>query len=579
MPDLLEIVLTENEIRKNQGIHYTPSQLASFVASKIISEGLVRPTAGVVTACDPAVGDGELLLALAKALAGLGCRNIELNGFDTDAVAVDIARDRLRSHANEVNIACQDFLEHVVKYYGVQDDMFCMGNSESKYDLVISNPPYVRTQVLGAERAQKIANDFDLKGRVDLYYPFICGIARILKPGGIAGIIVSNRFMTTRSGASVRKRILQDFDVIHIWDLGDTKFFEAAVLPVVLIVRKKSAEKNEVKPKFSSIYSIETDGEVQVCLDMVEGLEMSGYIHVGGEQSYFVKHGELEQAVSTGQDEGVWRIKDSNTSGFLSTIEQHTFCSFGDIGKIRVGVKSTADEVFISDNWREIAKDGFPELLKPLTTHYIARRFCPVESSKGYEILYTHEIRDGRRQVVKVEEYPNAYKYLLKYKERLEGRKYVIEAGRKWFELWVPQDPDLWQRNKIVFRDISEKPTFWMDLKGSIVNGDCYWFTNEKRNDDGLLWLAMAVANSSFIEFYYDQMFNNKLYANRRRFMTQYVEKFPVPQPTTAIAKKIIALSKRTYDELDGSNRSSSEEELDSLVWKAFGLDREKVLG
>ena len=76
---------------------------------------------------------------------------------------------------------------------------------------------------------------------------------------------------------------------------------------------------------------------------------------------------------------------------------------------------------------------------------------------------------------------------------------------------------------KLVFRDISEQPTFWLDFEGSVVNGDCYWLTPESQGSDDRLWLAAAVANSTFIESFYDHRFNNKLYAGRRRFITQYV--------------------------------------------------------
>ncbi|MCY4456377.1 MAG: hypothetical protein OXB90_00325, partial [Acidimicrobiaceae bacterium] len=57
----------------------------------------------------------------------------------------------------------------------------------------------------------------------------------------------------------------------------------------------------------------------------------------------------------------------------------------------------------------------------------------------------------------------------------LEGRAYVIEGGRNWFEIWVPQKPALWTQQKIVFPDIADAPRFAIDRSGSIVNGDCYW--------------------------------------------------------------------------------------------------------
>ena len=56
------------------------------------------------------------------------------------------------------------------------------------------------------------------------------------------------------------------------------------------------------------------------------------------------------------------------------------------------------------------------------------------------------------------------------------------------------------------------------------------------------LLLLLAVANSSFVTRYYDIAFHNKLYAGRRRFMTQYVKKFPLPPLDATVAQKIIQL-------------------------------------
>ena len=51
----------------------------------------------------------------------------------------------------------------------------------------------------------------------------------------------------------------------------------------------------------------------------------------------------------------------------------------------------------------------------------------------------------------------------------------------------------------------------------------------------------LAVANSSFIVRYYDPAFHNKLYAGRRRFMTQYVKQFPLPSIENQAAQEAIA--------------------------------------
>ena len=109
-----------------------------------------------------------------------------------------------------------------------------------------------------------------------------------------------------------------------------------------------------------------------------------------------------------------------------------------------------------------------------------------------------------------------------------------------------------------------------MDNEGTVVNGDCYWFVAEDEKNDDLLWLAMAVANSPFIEKFYDIKFNNKLYSGRRRFITQYVEKFPLPNPSLEQSQKIIALSKKAFNEVDGEDFLKIKQEIDDLVWQSF---------
>jgi len=163
------------------------------------------------------------------------------------------------------------------------------------------------------------------------------------------------------------------------------------------------------------------------------------------------------------------------------------------------------------------------------------------------------------------------------HRRQLEKRTYVVESGRKWYEIWVPQDPAAWGYPKLVFRDIVDKPVFWIDSTDSDVNGDCYWLGCRDPKKIDLLWLALAVGNSTFIEAFYDHCFHNKLYAGRRRFMTQYVEKFPLPDPNGEMGKAAVGLAKQIYAGIASSDVSSLQGELDQIIWRAFGLPLEKV--
>jgi hypothetical protein len=45
--------------------------------------------------------------------------------------------------------------------------------------------------------------------------------------------------LSTKSGESVRKFLNENYEILEIIDLGDTKLFDAAVLPAIFIGRKK----------------------------------------------------------------------------------------------------------------------------------------------------------------------------------------------------------------------------------------------------------------------------------------------------------------------------------------------------
>jgi hypothetical protein len=565
--------------QKADGATYTPAGLAEFVAQQMLRVADL-PKHGTIRVLDPAVGDGALLNALIKQLPKDIQNRLDVFGYDTNPEAIIVATGRLKVAFPDliIHLEKRDFLEHVLDMQGC-GDFFSASEVHERFHLVIANPPYVRTQIMGAQQAQQITQRFGLTGRVDLYYPFLLGISEVLEVNGVAGVITSNRFMTTKSGQSVRRELLRCFRISHVWDFGDTKLFDAAVLPSVLLAHGVSDSRHPHTAGItcSSIYETDSPATIDAS-DVIAALSVADdmVVAIPDGRRFRVRHGDL----NNGSDaEGVWRVATHSTDKWLATVEANTWGTFRRIGKIRVGVKSTADKVFIRNDWNDLP-EGRPELLRPLITRHCARRFkacVPSKTKHIKEILYTHEVTETGRGAVDLSLYPKAARYLERHRDALESRTYVIEAGRKWYELWVPQDPAAWASPKLVFPDISDKPIFWIDMDGGIVNGECYWLRCENDAETDLLWLASAVANSSFIETFYDHRFNNKLYAGRRRFITQYVEQFPLPDPAREEAQAIVAMTKEVYAKLPTEEADRLCKELDGMVWRVFGFLPEEV--
>lgn len=560
---------------KSGGATYTPPVLADFVAKQIVASAasLQRRTVNVL---DPAVGKGELLLSLLANMRANGApASIIVSGFDTDELALAEACLRISRAFPDIRLRLQpgSFLDFVLDR-GRSSPLSKQQEPET-FDLIIANPPYVRTQIIGARQAQQLGSAFGLTGRVDLYHAFLIGMSRVLTPGGTAGIIVSNRFMSTRGGASVRAALRAGLELRHVWDLGDTKLFDAAVLPAVILAQRRSGHVSSHPTRFTSIY--ETDAAaVSHASDAITALTMDGNVGLDDGRTFRVRHGVLD---GSGPDSTVWRISTAGGDAWLSIVEAHQWGTFRAIGKIRVGVKTCADRVFTRADWHSLPELERPGLLRPLTTHHIAARFRPLTTGPIWQILYPHEVAGGSRRAVDLANFPSTRNYLEKHRRTLESRNYVVEAGRRWYEIWVPQDPSAWAAPKLVFRDISDRPIFWLDLAGTVVNGDCYWLAPDSESNEDLLWLAAAVANSTFAEAFYDHRFNNKLYSGRRRFITQYVEQFPLPDPECELSREIIRCTKAVYAIAGTPMSTVLEEQLNAMVWKAFGLSLEEVEG
>jgi tRNA1(Val) A37 N6-methylase TrmN6 len=574
--------------QKATGAHYTPLPLGRFVARRILAHlGVGHPEK--LRVIDPACGAGALLEAFELAAQDEGRVSCEYVGVEPDQEALDSARHRLSGiPAERLALVQGDFLQMAGPAEG-QADLWGQAEQAADltetFDVVIANPPYVRTQVLGAAESRRLAERFRLSGRVDLYHAFLVAATSSLRFGGMMGIIVSNRFLTTVTGASVRRYLSSHYEVCEVIDLGDTKLFEAAVLPAVVVGRRKKASQAAVSlppTRFIRIYSAPAStGEPNAparsggIYDILEKGKKGLYRVPEG--VFRVSTGTLNMARDAGR---VWSLTTPREGQWVRQVRSRAAGCFEDLAQIRVGVKTTADSVFIRSDWESMPSATRPEpsLLLPLLSHVDARRWARKAGEfPAKRVLYPHEMRDGRRTAIDLAHFPCARHYLESHRALLQGRRYVVESGRKWYEIWVPQDPAGWAGPKVVFPDISAEPCFFLDLSGSIVNGNCYWLTLRPGVPGEFLYLLLGLANCRLMTRFHDLAFGNKLYAGRRRYITQYVGKYPYPDLATPPARELVAAVRELVDscehEIAQTRLSDMESRIESLSEKCFGLE------
>src|SRR5262249_28739274 len=159
-------------------------ELACFVARRIIRSlpGDFFALKETISVLDPSCGDGALLLAFAQMLPAEYRKKIILTGVELDKQSLALAEQRLaRCLVERYELKHADFLA-TGQAHPLQSDLFNDFSAspilKESVDIIIANPPYVRTQVLGAEKAQELATLFGLRGRVDLYQAFLVAMTQ-----------------------------------------------------------------------------------------------------------------------------------------------------------------------------------------------------------------------------------------------------------------------------------------------------------------------------------------------------------------------------------------------------------------
>ena len=115
------------------------------------------------------------------------------------------------------------------------------------FDVVIGNPPYVSANNMSFSDREYFNNKSKyktLKGKWDLYIPFVEKSLNLLKGNGFFSFIIPYGILNQPFGEELRKLILSDYKLFSIVDLHDIKIFAAATVPSCIPSIRKCAHNN-----------------------------------------------------------------------------------------------------------------------------------------------------------------------------------------------------------------------------------------------------------------------------------------------------------------------------------------------
>jgi len=601
--------------RKLFGTHYTPDSLVDYIVRRVLRPVLDFPNSlSSIRILDPSCGTGLFLLRAYDILAdqwrkifgsftSKDAKHIlenSLFGIDIDESAVLATRKHLLQKASltesdfvniDQNIIAGDALAfcHSPTLISVNDNSSNAPSpgklfSKHSFDCIIGNPPYIRIQNTPIEKRECYALSYTTAaGRFDISALFFELAEYLLNENGRVGFIVSNKVLSTSGARRLRYFLLTHFNIEEIVDLADTKFFEAAVLPMIFIAGRPGENKNRIA--YSLITeshggtgsTVSTDNLIQY----LDNADIPFEANVSVADKTFQVQRFYTPAPSMRAK--VWSFHNDRQNRLLSKLRSNSACTLADISeKISVGMKTTADNVFIKPMTRDfILEKGLErELIFPLLeSHNIKRWTYSWDSQQDLFVLYPYFERNGKVIPVELDAYPQIKKYLESNRSQLEARTYLIKSERRWYEIWVHQSPSDFSKRKIVTPDISSHNRFALDDKGFYINGTCFYLIL-KDDSDAAYYSILGLLNSKIIEYFHKVTVGNSLYAKRFRYWSSYIGEYPIAKrwfDSQDLRSAIIDTVSRLLSTTNENERAELEKENDRLCYRLFDLTDNEI--
>lgn len=235
--------------RKALGQYFTGIRLG-----RVLAHLAIGPETGRIL--DPMAGNGDLLDAAREVAESAGANLTQINGIEIDPATAGFCDDRLKALAGpgeaEPRIVCGDAFDR--RSY---DSL-----GAKPYDLVITNPPYVRYQTLngradkarqgllaavdksldGEARAVWTALAEGYSGLADLSVPAWLLSALRVRPGGRLALVVPATWRSRAYGDVIRYLLLRCFALEIIVEDTQPGWFSDALVRTHLIVARRLSD-------------------------------------------------------------------------------------------------------------------------------------------------------------------------------------------------------------------------------------------------------------------------------------------------------------------------------------------------
>jgi adenine-specific DNA-methyltransferase len=417
------------------------------------------------------------------------------------------------------------------------------------FDVVIGNPPYLRIQDLNHDLIDWYkANKSVAHKRIDISTLFFELAEMILRSKGLSSFISSNQFLVSEYGRKLRAFFLSDLSLDTIVDYGDLPVFDDALTYVSIFNFSKSEQKNfDYYPVTSLIdaknFRYETKKEID-CSRL---------------------------------SDNSWVLGSDNN--LIEKLRENLPLS--DLAKCSYGIVSGADDVFIVSD--EIIRENNLEtqILLPLIRANNCKRYY--FANYTLRIIYPYKFDKGSTVLLSESElaelYPNVFKYLFSFKNKLIKRKdsrRTFEGSEKWYSLTRFGQIDIFNKEKIVFPGEQKHSKFSIDRSKSGYSGARVFGVTTVDKELDLKYL-LAILNSNVTKFIIHSTFPLKQ-GGYYSMSSAFIGKLPIAKPSIDNQTKIIQLVDEIIDlKGKGGDTTVLESQVDKIIYKLYNLTEVEI--
>jgi type I restriction-modification system DNA methylase subunit len=603
--------------RKEQGIYYTPSYIVDYIVKKTVGEYIKTHTPDEVRKVkilDPACGSGSFLLRAYQELEnywaekeGIETARLDVEGkdhfysrkveilknnifgVDLDSKAVEIAQLNLLLKISETkqrlpilrtNIKVGNSLidDHSVteKAFSWEDE-FPEIMKSGGFDIIIGNPPYVRSILLKEDPLtwEYYKSHYKIAFKeFDIYLCFLERGYELLANDGRLGYIMPNKWLHAGMGEKARELFSKNRSVQSIVNFGSFQVFGSATNYTMLIFLDRSGQ--------SKI-------DIQNYVGPLENKAM--------DQSFNDKK-IWQRAYLEYKDIGTepWHLISGRAQSILSNFSDlQEFKKYFTLAK---GTGTDADSVFFVKKVEE-GKNYFRVYSRKMKREYEIEKTFVKPSLKGkdiesYGILSEDQLLifpyNGKKLISQStirDQSPKLWKYIVDCREGLEAREKGRFKGEGFYCFGRPQNHDFLPLKKILVPAVANHAEAAWDSIGFHVIDSVYFVKKNKETNLADEYI-LAILNSDLLTYFLLKTSTN-LRGGYFTMKSAYVHRFPLKASFNTeneksnyakiieFVKRIISLRDNHKTETELEKIVDLKNKINGLIYALYGLSPKEV--